>query len=72
MPNGWKTRSFESDKSIPDGWKSPEEEQSECCQETEGDPVIVAYDFVTMYPSLEAKAAAKDAHDAVLISPIEL
>ena len=47
------------------------EGQNEGCQETEGDPVIVAYDFVTMYPSLEAKAAAKDAHDSVMVSPLE-
>ena len=47
------------------------EGQTEGCQETEGDPVIVAYDFVTMYPSLEAKAAAKDAHDSVMVSPLE-
>ena len=37
--------------------------QMDGCQETSGDPVLIGYDFVKMYPSIDAETAAKDAHD---------
>ena len=41
------------------------------CQETNGEPVVVGFDYVSLYPSLEAEMAAREAHDAVMLSPLQ-
>ena len=73
---GWSPSETE-DETIPEGWSIDEwriyltEKPGDgSCQETKGEPVLVAYDFIQMYPNLEVDAAAKDAHDAMLETPI--
>ena len=65
-------RSTDSDLPMQGGGEAvPKSEDQGGCQETEGEPVIVGFDFVSLYPSLEAEMAAKEAHDAVMLSTLE-
>ena len=41
------------------------------CQDLTADPVTTAFDFISFYPNMDACEAAQDAHDAVMISPMQ-
>ena len=46
-------------------------ENRESCQDEDEEPVVVGFDFVSLYPSLEEWMSSQAAYDSVMESEIE-
>ena len=41
------------------------------CQDMTQEPVLIGFNFVQLYPNIEAEEAARDAYEAVMVSDLE-
>ena len=41
------------------------------CQDKTQEPVLIGFNFVQLYPNIEAEEAAKDAYEAMMVSDLE-